>query len=595
MKKTDLGLWIGVVLCLAGALTGLAARHRVEASNRATALVVEASTVASLASEGGLPGALAELKSAGATGVSVGSVTLADLAAQGVAVVRADDSSTTVECPAEYREAVRAMALHRGWRATPLGETIVIEGAEPSAVPLLVVGLDRRQATATRAAGMQLVARITNSPGLDADSVRALVQDAVREGATSLLPSGDTVLGYRDALDALAEELAASGTIYLTPEFAKIAGDSLVAEMALPGVVRLHAIQQAEIDRMSPNAAIERYVKAVKERNIRTLLVRFPSLAGDGRLEQAARFLTQIRTSLIAEGSGVRIARPLSEPGIPALTHALTGLGIGLVAWWLLAGLAPGLAWAALGLVPVFTGLAWSSQRPLAAFGAALVLPCAAQFWVQCREGGIVARIAGGIGLPIIGGLCVGSMLADLPHMLSLSVFPGVKAAQALPILFAVFLAIRAQGGAGKLFRKPVLWGDAILVLVGLGALGFMLVRSGNDNPAAVSGLELQFRDLLERVLYTRPRTKEFLLGNPALVTGALLALRRPGNAWASVFFVLGAIGQTSITNTFCHLHTPVLLSVARVGSGIVLGGIIGIVVWSLAVKRLWPERERIS
>lgn len=593
MKRTDLGLALGVLVCLAGSLPGLAARHRVEASNRAAALIVEASTVASLANEASLAEALVQLKEAGATGVSIGSLSLSEAVAQGRVTVRETENGAEVVGGEGYLAAVREFAQIRGWRVSESPGAVVVKGVEPSVLPSLVIGLDLGQVAAAKQAGLEIVARIANSPGLDAESVRALVRDAARQGATSFLPSGDSVLGFRGATDALGEELKATGTLYLTPEFAKIAGDAKVAAEAIPSLVRLHAIQQAEMDRMSDGAAMDRYVKAVKERNIRALLVRFPSLAGDEPLDDAAGFVRKLRARLVEEGSGVRSARPLSDFSVPTVAHAVTGLGAGLVAWWLVTSLFPSLAWAALGFVPLFAGLAGSGLRPLAAFGVALVLPCAAQVWVQVREGGIAARLAGGLGLPIVGGLCVGSLLADLPHMLSLEVFPGVKAAHNLPILFAVVLAVRAQGGFGKLFRKPVVWGDAALVLVGLGALGFMLVRSGNDNPAAVSGWELQFRDVLDKVLYTRPRTKEFSIGNPALVIGSLLSARRPGDAWASVLLVLGAIGQTSITNSFCHLHSPLLLTTARVGIGIVLGGILGLVVWGLAGKRLWPARGK--
>ena len=43
---------------------------------------------------------------------------------------------------------------------------------------------------------------------------------------------------------------------------------------------------------------------------------------------------------------------------------------------------------------------------------------------------------------------------------------------------------------------------------------------------------------------------------------------------------MLGAIGQTSVVNTLCHLHIPVALSLGRVIEGLVLGCIIGFGIW---------------
>jgi hypothetical protein len=46
---------------------------------------------------------------------------------------------------------------------------------------------------------------------------------------------------------------------------------------------------------------------------------------------------------------------------------------------------------------------------------------------------------------------------------------------------------------------------------------------------------------------------------------------------------LVGAIGQTSIVNTLCHLHTPVEVGVTRIVIGLALGGILGATVWALA------------
>jgi xanthosine utilization system XapX-like protein len=41
-------------------------------------------------------------------------------------------------------------------------------------------------------------------------------------------------------------------------------------------------------------------------------------------------------------------------------------------------------------------------------------------------------------------------------------------------------------------------------------------------------------------------------------------------------------MGQTGIVNTLSHIHIPVLLSIARVGIGLVIGCIIGLALWSI-------------
>jgi len=57
----------------------------------------------------------------------------------------------------------------------------------------------------------------------------------------------------------------------------------------------------------------------------------------------------------------------------------------------------------------------------------------------------------------------------------------------------------------------------------------------------------------------------------------------------AYLLLAIGAIGQTSIVNTMCHLHTPIHLSVARILSGLVAGCILGLLV-ILVAQRVWPD-----
>jgi VIT1/CCC1 family predicted Fe2+/Mn2+ transporter len=109
-----------------------------------------------------------------------------------------------------------------------------------------------------------------------------------------------------------------------------------------------------------------------------------------------------------------------------------------------------------------------------------------------------------------------------------------------------------------------------------------MLSRTGNDGPAGVSGLELTVRSLLESVLPVRPRTNEFLIGHPLLLLGLLWRHRTKGQAKLApeIMILAGFIGQASIINTFCHLHTPLQVTVIRVGVGLVLGVVGALAAW---------------
>jgi cytosine/uracil/thiamine/allantoin permease len=55
---------------------------------------------------------------------------------------------------------------------------------------------------------------------------------------------------------------------------------------------------------------------------------------------------------------------------------------------------------------------------------------------------------------------------------------------------------------------------------------------------------------------------------------------------WLLLFLIVGAIGQSSLLNTFCHIHTPLIISLLRGGIGWTLGAIIGIVLYALLTRR---------
>jgi hypothetical protein len=45
----------------------------------------------------------------------------------------------------------------------------------------------------------------------------------------------------------------------------------------------------------------------------------------------------------------------------------------------------------------------------------------------------------------------------------------------------------------------------------------------------------------------------------------------------------VGIIGQVSLLNTFCHIHTPLMLSLTRDLAGLALGALIGVALFCAA------------
>ncbi|MEQ1934520.1 MAG: DUF5693 family protein, partial [Fimbriimonadaceae bacterium] len=393
----------------------------------------------------------------------------------------------------------------------------------------------------------------------------------------------------------------AAGMNYCAPEFAKIGGDQNMVDMNPGNVIRLHSAQTQELDKLTQSAAVERYVKALSERNQRMLLVRPISFASANPVESFASFIAEIKKGAQAEGYSLGTPHPFTDSGVSRLVFILIAVCMAPALFWLgsqfiasrngqiLGGLA-------LGLLAV--ACLKDQGRQIAALVAATLFPLIAfsildRIRDQLRNILLLFLIVSAISLT--GGLAVAGLLNGLPFFVRADVFSGVKLAHFLPIGLIGGYYFWKLTPAKDLMKNPILWSQALLSLFIMVGFAFMASRTGNDGPTGVSGPELAFRSLLEQFLVVRPRTKELLLGHPAMIIAIGMLIRSQKveklRGWAVLMLMLGAIGQTSVVNTMCHLHTPLTVSLTRIGVGLVLGGIIGLIVWG-AVNRFSALRE---
>jgi hypothetical protein len=182
-----------------------------------------------------------------------------------------------------------------------------------------------------------------------------------------------------------------------------------------------------------------------------------------------------------------------------------------------------------------------------------------------------------GILIVISGGLCVAVFYGTTNAMLRLTPFSGVKLTLLLPpvLILANDLKKRIHPESlPEVMSRPPLWGE--LMLVGVLLLGATVLTIRSDNASFVPGWEVQFRDLLERVMWVRPRTKEFLIGYPCLIIYFVIKKRGWLLHYREVFRIGASMAFASAANSFCHFHTLLPLTVARVVNGWFLGIAIG-------------------
>ena len=88
----------------------------------------------------------------------------------------------------------------------------------------------------------------------------------------------------------------------------------------------------------------------------------------------------------------------------------------------------------------------------------------------------------------------------------------------------------------------------------------------------------------MENFFLVRPRFKEILLGYPALLLGYWYVDRSFNRQFLWLFNGLGVIALSSLINSFCHFHTPVLISFYRSLVGIFLGILFAILFYFVGV-----------
>jgi hypothetical protein len=368
--------------------------------------------------------------------------------------------------------------------------------------------------------------------------------------------------------------------------------------------VRAHTISAAELQEMSPSACLARFERAAIERSARLLYLHFP----EESVGVATAEVSTLSERLQHDGFRLGALPSSSPPNVawPTVTILFAGLAalllLTLRSLWPFPSVVLASGWVVI-LGFELLGFAWNAvlARQAAALLAATLFPVSVFRTLDASEkrrmlthpGGQagflwVAMMALGA---LLGGLLGASILSDLPFYEGLYLFRGVKLALILPIflILALHAGHRANGPWWHFPWRRLLRWPQLLLVIGVGAiLTVVLLRSGNDAFLPVSSLEDQTRRLLATLFYARPRFKEFLIGHPALFLWAIWgAPRFRFGSWP--LLAIGLLGPVSIVNTYEHLHTPLVLSLARTAIGLALGLALG---WALWRAVLWVERR---
>lgn len=609
-------------------------RMNIEKSSKDVELTLDYTEIQNLSVSTGIaiPALLEKFKSAGITGIAINEDTLSAFAETGqlsyhpmnsndeiITEIRLNDKALAdrVRDALFSRGLIHSLPYLPARAKTPIEELSVMAKAGPSTLNLVGIGLPSDTVSMVQKSGLAIVARIQNNPALTKDGITATLGELKIQGINRIICNGEEVYGFRGLIPYVADKINTEGFVYGSIEFAKQRGDTGLCDKLKGRYIRVHSIPIAEMATMTPATAVERFTRAVKERSLRLCYVRLPATSGEDPLGDNLAFITSISNEIEHAGYTMGEAKPFENTPRPLWALVLIAVTIaagGVLLINSVMSLSPsakyGLLMAGIIIGVGLVAVAEKGRQGMALLSA-LIFPtlgvtlfAGKYFDNDAVEEKVVKKailiFLGASVFTLIGAAMIIGLLADQSYVIKLNQFVGIKPSQVLPLMFIGFamcaglpmfnksysqVKSEVSSNIRKLVSHPLFIWHAIAAMAALIIIALAVARSGNDSGVGVSGIELRFRAILDVLLGVRPRTKEFLIGHPALFIGIALLLKK-NRGWGLPLTAFGLIGQVSMLNTFCHIHTPLMMSVRRGFNGLVIGLVLAIILWAMIDRK---------
>ncbi|WP_427366142.1 DUF5693 family protein [Candidatus Caldatribacterium saccharofermentans] len=598
------------IVVLAAALPFALERVARERENRSVLLVVDWDDLEWFARTKGVdPLVLArELRQEGFTVFGVSEWSLKALKARGLLVPAPapPDAPPYLQYFTGASEAVRKTLAERlntlGKRVEVFGEVLGVS-LLPEEEEKVGLGWDRDLIQRLREEGCTLVLRPYNYLNVPPEVLSRLLGDDVwkNEGVVGVIASGDSIPGYGNpqSLRRFADFLSDRGLFFGYVEFVGQKGEDTLARLVPQWTLRVHSIPPDELKNYTPETARERFLRALRERSVRVLYLRLftePSFTG---WERNFVYLQDLRKDIQAQGLAF---------GLPPLPHrafapsraflVLSAFVVSFFALFLFEALffRPPLWLGFLGgvllSVVVFTSPLWGMK--VVGLCAGVTAPTLSVMLLveEFSQGRKFRGILEAFLVAFAGSLVIAQGLYHWLFVQRIEQYFGVKVMLTFPVVLVFLYLFRRRLLGGSL--QEVLLGDLrrfeLLVAAFLGvAFVLYLTRSGNFPLLGAGRLENQMRTFLERILFARPRTKEFLVGYPALWLLASLRDLRP--VYRMVLWLSATVGFVTMVNSFCHLHTPLLFTLLRFANALSLSVPVFGVYYLAVLFALWIWR----
>jgi hypothetical protein len=341
---------------------------------------------------------------------------------------------------------------------------------------------------------------------------------------------------------------------------------------------------------------MDEYLLAVRDRNDRLLYLHLFLSGQDDLISYNQEHINQITTSIRKNGIVNDFSFGKAESFKLLKENKILSFCVSLGILWavaklmMLAGVPPkaGYIISALGLM-LMVSLAvidFSLYRDVISLAVAVIFPVVGIYSQMKTKRNVEEKkpqyvigyaakgFSEALSVALIGGLLLWGICANSEFLLGFKQFRGIKLLYILS--YGLIIALYIKDNYGLSINKPILSIASIMMLLIVGAIFFVLInRTGNFSVIPIPKWEISFRIWLENVLPIRPRTKEFLIGFPALIiAGGTKALGK--SRCSTWLYIVALLGLVSTVNTFSHFHISSLISIIRTLEGAFLGIMIG-------------------
>ncbi|MFA5880031.1 MAG: DUF5693 family protein [Candidatus Margulisiibacteriota bacterium] len=463
----------------------------------------------------------------------------------------------------------------------------------------LGVGLDLALIKKLTDQGFFIMPRLINSPRVSLNLIK-LKFDQIKkiQNVSALIFKGDTVLGYPLKIDLVRDEIKALKINFGLIEFFDQLGIDALARKLPYLVERVHSIPEEEIIGLTDTKAVKRYVRAVRERGVKIVFLHpfWNNPYNETVLTYNLNYFQTIIKHLNKDGFKINSTsnfpvKTANSINIFSLFFLSTGVFITFIYFLtFFLNLKPNnIKILTILYIVGFLGFCMLHLLPtwikIFALTSTIIFPTLAiiKFFPKTdQKESLLSSFNYLFNLfmtTLLGVLFNISFLNNISYLKGITIFSGVKFAFVIPLFLVAYYFYFNTKDLSTIYYKLKRLINAYLkismVVIGLGLLVMLaiyIIRSGNFMAGKIPGFEKESRDFLEQLFWLRPRTKEFLIGFPILLLAFYYRkyLQKINFLW--LINMIGTIALISITNSFCHTYTPLMVSLYRSIVGLILG-----------------------